>query len=75
MSPEAMLQEAEIWENHGFGTKQAKKKKKMFTRPHPSGKKLGMVLHACHSSNNGKCKLSGLLFRPAWAKSKTLSPK
>jgi hypothetical protein len=41
MSPEAMLQEAEIWENHGFGTKQAKKKKKNVYKTSSQWKKAG----------------------------------
>jgi hypothetical protein len=35
-------------------------------------KKLGVVAHACHSSNSRKLKLGGSWFRPPWAKSKSL---
>jgi hypothetical protein len=38
-------------------------------------KKLGIVARACHPSNNRKLKIGGSLSTPAWAKSKTLSPK
>jgi hypothetical protein len=34
-----------------------------------------MVVHACHPSNNGKCKIGELRTRLTWAKSKTLTQK
>jgi hypothetical protein len=33
---------------------------KKLVRPHLSGKKVGVVVHTCHSSNGGKCKMGGL---------------
>jgi hypothetical protein len=47
----------------------------MVVRPHLTGKKLGMVVHACHPSNRMKHKTEGSWFRLAWAKINTLSPK
>jgi hypothetical protein len=44
-------------------------------RPHLNGKKMGMVVHACHPSYRRKLKIRGLQSRLVWAKSKTLSPK
>jgi hypothetical protein len=39
-----------------------------------NGKKLGMVVHACHPSYGRKLKIGGSESRPAWAKSESLSP-
>jgi hypothetical protein len=47
----------------------------MFARPHLNGKKLGMVVCACHPNNNRKHKIGEWWSRLAWAKSETLSPK
>jgi hypothetical protein len=41
-------------------------------RPHLNRKKLGLVTH---TSNSRRCKTEGWQSRPAWAKSKTLSPE
>jgi hypothetical protein len=50
--------------------------KKKFARPHINGKKkLEMVAGVCHSSYSRKPKIGGLWSRPAWVKSKTLTPK
>jgi hypothetical protein len=40
-----------------------------------SGRKLGVVAGACHSSNGRKPKIGGLCFILAWGKSEILSPK
>jgi hypothetical protein len=34
-------------------------RQKELMRPHLHRKKLGMVVHACHPSNGGKCKIRG----------------
>jgi hypothetical protein len=41
-------------------------------RLHLSGKKLGVVVHACHFSNSRKLKIEGSLSTPAWRKRETL---
>jgi hypothetical protein len=48
---------------------------KMFERPHLNGKKLNMVVCACHTSSGRKYRIGGLRSRLTWAKTKTLSPK
>jgi hypothetical protein len=48
---------------------------KKFSRPHFTGKKLGIVLQACHPSYGEKCSISLLWFRLSWAQCETLSPK
>jgi hypothetical protein len=48
---------------------------KKFVRPHLNGIKLGMVVCACHPSENEKHKIGRSWSRPIWTKNETLSPK
>jgi hypothetical protein len=59
------------WEDHDS----RKPRKKRFVKCHLSGKKLRVVAPACHSIYSRKSKIKGFWSRPAWAKSKILSPK
>jgi hypothetical protein len=49
--------------------------KKSFQDPISTEKNLSLVVHACHPRYCGKHKIQKSRFRPAWVKSKTLSPK
>jgi hypothetical protein len=42
--------------------------KKKFARPYLNGKKLYMVVHACHPSDSRKLQTGGLQYSLAWAK-------